>query len=114
VTLAHLGWPWTDEANAVGIIDLINGVAPDDAFFRFDISFGAPPAYRREVLSKAVACLTPNLMQFGSDRFLPCEGAHIASAIAEVRDLLDRISATPEEVDRILAGTARAWLAGRP
>jgi predicted TIM-barrel fold metal-dependent hydrolase len=28
VTLAHLGWPWPDEANAVGLIDLINGVPP--------------------------------------------------------------------------------------
>lgn len=52
VTLAHLGWPWTDEANAVGLIDLINGIGPDDSQFRFDISFGAPPIYRLETLEK--------------------------------------------------------------
>jgi predicted TIM-barrel fold metal-dependent hydrolase len=74
VTLAHLGWPWTDEANAVGLIDLINGVTPDDSQFRFDISFGAPPIYRLEVLRKAIAVLTPELLQFGSDVFLPCSG----------------------------------------
>src|SRR5207253_7782196 len=51
VTLAHLGWPWCDEANAVGVIDLINGVHPDDSQFRFDISFGPPPVYRRRVLA---------------------------------------------------------------
>ena len=28
VTLAHLGWPWTDEAIALGLIDRIHGV-PD-------------------------------------------------------------------------------------
>ena len=45
VTLAHLGWPWCDEANAVGLIDRINGVPADASQFRFDISFGSPPAY---------------------------------------------------------------------
>jgi len=112
VTLAHLGWPWTDEANALGIIDLINGVEPDDAVFRFDISFGPPPVYRRDALSKALACLGAGLMQFGSDRFLPCPGAHIASAIDEVRDHLGALDAKPEEVERIMSGTARAWLRG--
>src|SRR4029078_7584881 len=81
VTLAHLGWPWCDEANAVGIIDLINGVDPDRATFGSDLSSGPPPVYRLEVLRKALACLTPNLLQFGSDRFLPCTGAHIAEAL---------------------------------
>lgn len=42
VTLAHLGWPWCDEAIAVGLIELIHGVAPDRVMFRFDISFGPP------------------------------------------------------------------------
>jgi predicted TIM-barrel fold metal-dependent hydrolase len=114
VTLAHLSWPWTDEANAVGIIDLINGVPPDDAFFRFDLSFGAPPPYRHDVLAKALGCLTPALLQFGSDRFLPCDGAHIASAIDEVRTLLAGAGASAEDAERIFSGTARAWLAGRP
>ena len=109
-TLAHLGWPWCDEANAVGIIDLINGVNPDVSAFRFDISFGAPPVYREDVLRKAVACLTPALLQFGSDRFLPCDGAHIGSAIAEVRELLDTLGVGGAERERIMSGTAAAWL----
>ena len=110
VTLAHLGWPWCDEANAVGLIDLINGVAPDESQFRFDISFGAPPVYRLEVLKKSVAVLGPSLLQFGSDRFLPCSGSHIASAVSEARELLEQINLSSEAIDRVMCGTASAWL----
>lgn len=110
VTLAHLGWPWCDEANAVGLIDLINGVDPDSSQFRFDISFGAPPIYREDVLRKALAVLTPALLQFGSDRFLPCSGAHIRSAIDEVDLLLSTFGVDPLAKQRVMSGTAAAWL----
>src|SRR6476660_9750250 len=72
VTLAHLGWPWCDEANAVGVIDRINGVPPAESQFRFDLSFGPPPIYRAEVFRKALDVIGPRSLQFGSDRFLPC------------------------------------------
>ena len=110
VTLAHLGWPWTDEANAVGLIDLINGVAPDNSQFRFDISFGAPPAYRLDVLSKAIAVLTPELLQFGSDVFLPCSGDLIKNRIDDVVTLLDSLNVDTRSRERIMGGTAAAWL----
>jgi predicted TIM-barrel fold metal-dependent hydrolase len=111
VTLAHLGWPWCDEANAVGLIDLINGVEPHQCQFRFDISFGPPPIYRREVLEKALAVLGPRLLQFGSDRFLPCSGAHIRSAIDEVTALLDELQVKEEDREQMMWGTAANWLA---
>lgn len=110
VTLAHLGWPWCDEANAVGLIDLINGVRPDDSHFRFDVSFGPPPVYRREVFRKALDVLGPGLIQFGSDRFFPCSGAHIRVLVDEVLRLLDELEVAPADRDRIMAGTAAAWL----
>ena len=110
VTLAHLGWPWCDEANAVGVIDLINGVPPDDSQFRFDISFGPPPVYRREVLHKALDVLTPRLIQFGSDRFFPCSGPHIREMIDEVCRLLDELEVDQAGRERIMGGTAAAWL----
>jgi len=50
VTLAHLGWPWCDEANAVGLIDGSTVSPPHDCQFRFDLSFGPPPVYRLPVL----------------------------------------------------------------
>lgn len=110
VTLAHLGWPWCDEANAVGLIDLINGVPPDESQFRFDISFGPPPVYRLEVLRKALAVLGPGLIQFGSDRFFPCSGAHIRILVDEVLELFERLELGREDRERIMSGTAAAWL----
>jgi len=113
VTLAHLGWPWTDEAIAVGVIDRINGVAADECQFRFDISFGAPPAYRAQTMERALATLSADLLQFGSDRFLPVAASSIRAAIDDVVKLLDAADVSRAERDRIFAGTALAWL-GRP
>lgn len=113
VTLAHLGWPWCDEANAVGLIDLINGIAPDNSQFRFDISFGPPPVYRLEVLKKAIAVLTPGLLQFGSDVFLPCSGELIKSRIDDISTLLDQLDIDEPGRQRIMGGTAAAWLGAK-
>jgi uncharacterized protein len=110
VALAHLGWPWTDEAIAVGLIDRIHGVAHADAVFRFDISFGPPPPYRREVLARALEVLGAGALQFGSDCFLPCSGAHIAERMQWVHDLLDEIGADAHTRDQVWHGTAAAWL----
>ncbi|MFN8483426.1 MAG: amidohydrolase family protein [Anaerolineae bacterium] len=110
VTLAHLGWPWCDEAIAVGVIDLINGVNPDESQFRFDISFGPPPIYRHEVLRKALDVLGPRSIQFGSDRFFPCSGPHIREMVDEVHRLLDDLDVDAAGRDRIMGGTAAAWL----
>ncbi|MFN8500033.1 MAG: amidohydrolase family protein [Anaerolineae bacterium] len=110
VTLAHLGWPWCDEAIAVGVIDLINGVGPDESQFRFDISFGPPPIYRHEVLRKALDVLGPHSIQFGSDRFFPCSGPHIREMVDEVHRLLDDLNVDAAGRDRIMGGTAAAWL----
>lgn len=114
ITLAHLGWPWTDEAIAVGLIDRINGIAPDQCMFRFDISFGPPPPYRREAMSKALEVLGPELLQFGSDCFLPCPGAHIAERRGWVIDLLDDLKVDTPARERIWSGTAAAWLGLAP
>jgi predicted TIM-barrel fold metal-dependent hydrolase len=110
VTLAHLGWPWSDEAIAVGLIDLINGVPADQAAFRFDISFGPPPPYRREVFSRALEVLGPGLLQFGSDCFLPCPGAQIAERHGWAADLLHDLNVDAAGLTRIWSGTAAAWL----
>lgn len=110
VALAHLGWPWTDEANAVGLIDLINGVSPDNSQYRFDISFGAPPVYRLEVLRKAIAVLTSELLQFGSDVFLPCDGELLKSRINDVANLLAQLNVDKRDRERIMGGTAAVWL----
>jgi predicted TIM-barrel fold metal-dependent hydrolase len=110
VALAHLGWPWCDEANAVGVIDLINGVSPDASQFRFDISFGPPPPYRRPVLERALAVLGAGLLQFGSDRFLPCDGGWLREAVDEVFRLFDELDVGEADRRRVMGGTAANWL----
>jgi predicted TIM-barrel fold metal-dependent hydrolase len=110
VTLAHLGWPWTDEAIALGLIDRINGVPEDECAFRFDLSFGAPPPYRRDVLAKALEVLGPGLLQFGSDCFLPCPGREIAERRGWLESLLGEFGLDAAALDRIWHGTAARWL----
>ena len=110
VTLAHLGWPWCDEAIAVGLIDLINGVPPDRCQIRFDLSFGPPPAYRVDVIGRALEILGPDLLQFGSDRFFPCSGAHIAAGFADFDAVLTTLGTSETARRRMLHGTAANWL----
>lgn len=110
VTLAHVGWPWTDEAIAVALIDRINGVPADACQFRCDLSFGAPPVYRAAMMERAVATLSADLLQFGSDRFLPCPAQSIRDAIEEMQRLLDALELPVEARERVMAGTADAWL----
>jgi len=110
VALAHLGWPWTDEAIAVGLIDRIHGVPHAQAQFRFDISFGPPPPYRREVLKRALEVLGAGSLQFGSDCFLPCPGREIAQRHRWVVDLLDELEVDAAAREQIWSGTAAAWL----
>lgn len=114
VALAHLGWPWTDEAIAVGLIDLIHGVPADACAFRFDISFGPPPPYRLEVLRRSLEVLGPELLQYGSDCFLPCSGRQIAERHGWVVDLFDQLELDVAARDRIFSGTAAAWLGLAP
>lgn len=110
VTLAHLGWPWTDEAIAVGLIDVINGVPPEQVMFRFDLSFGPPPPYRLEVLRRALAVLGPDLLQFGSDCFLPCTGAEIAERRGWLHDLLEQLDVPEPARASVWSRTAANWL----
>lgn len=113
VTLAHLGWPWTNEAIAVGLIDRINGVPPEQCHFRFDISFGSPPIYRANVLRAALDVLGPELIQFGSDRFLPCSAEDLRHSIDVVDDLLSELNVEQAHRRMIMHETAQSWLFGR-
>lgn len=118
VTLAHMGWPWTDEALAVALIDRIHQVPYEDAQFRLDISFGPPPPYRREVLARMLEVLGPGALQFGSDCFLPCSGAQLRERCGWVLTLMDELGLDAAAREQILWGTAAAWLrlptSGRP
>jgi predicted TIM-barrel fold metal-dependent hydrolase len=113
-TLAHVGWPWTDEAIALGLIDRINGVPDAESAFRFDVSFGPPPAYRLKVLQLALEVLGPGLLQFGSDCFLPCPGAELRERRGWLEALLAELQVAEDAQTQIFSGTAAAWLDGPP
>lgn len=113
-TLAHVGWPWTDEAIALGLIDRINGVPDAESAFRFDLSFGPPPAYRLQVLRLALDVLGPGLLQFGSDCFLPCPGAELRGRRSWLEALLAELQVPADAQALIFSGTAAAWLEGPP
>ena len=81
----------------------------NDSAFRFDLSFGPPPPYRRDVLAKALEVLGPGLLQFGSDCFLPCPGAEIAERRGWLHDLLSEFNLDSAALERIWSGTAAAW-----
>jgi uncharacterized protein len=110
VTLAHVGWPWTDEAIAVALIDRIHGVPDEECVFRLDLSFGPPPPYRMEVLRRALEVLGPGALQYGSDCFLPCSGAAIAERRRWLVQLLDELQVDDGVRTQIFSGTAAAWL----
>lgn len=110
VTLAHMGWPWTDEALAVALIDRIHQVPPERAQFRLDISFGPPAPYRHEVLARMLEVLGPGSLQFGSDCFFPCSGAHLRERRDWVQDLMDELGLDAAAREQIWWGTAAAWL----
>lgn len=110
VTLAHLGWPWSDEAIAVALIDRIRGLRPQDCQFRLDLSFGPPPPYRQQVVGRAWQVLGADLLVYGSDRFLPCRGRDLRQAHSQVRALLEGLGLSDGEVRQVLGENALAWL----
>ncbi|HEY0877962.1 MAG TPA: hypothetical protein VGE10_05870, partial [Zeimonas sp.] len=65
---------------------------------------------RREVLERALQVLGAELLQFGSDCFLPCSGKTIAERRGWVVDLLDEIGVDAAARERIWSGTAASWL----
>lgn len=113
-TLAHLGWPWCDEAIAVGLIDLLHGRSAHERQFRFDLSFGPPPPYRERVFADALGVLGSAMLQYGSDAFLPCEAARLRRGIEETRAVLEAVGASAEDHANIFHQTAAQWLSGAP
>jgi hypothetical protein len=49
-------------------------------------------------------------LQFGSDCFLPCSGAHVLERKQWVVDLMDELDLGADTRQRLWSGTAAAWL----
>jgi predicted TIM-barrel fold metal-dependent hydrolase len=110
VVLAHMGWPWTDEAIAVALMDPLRGARPQ---ILLDTSPGTPPVYRRDAMTKAFQVLGSELLLFGSDRFLPVDGRQLARRLHDDVALWRAAGASDAELGRFLAGNARRVFAAR-
>lgn len=110
VVLAHMGWPWTDEAIAVALMDPLRGARPQ---ILLDTSPGTPPIYRRGALTRALQVLGPDLLLFGSDRFLPIDGAVLRARLDEDVALWRRAGARDADLEKLLSGNARRVFAPR-
>ncbi len=70
--LAHLGWPWVDECIGTLLMQTEHST-PGDAPLRVDLSFGCPPDWRLESISKAINNLPHEYLMFASDLFWPVD-----------------------------------------
>lgn len=103
VVLAHLGWPWVDEAIAVALMDPLKGQRRQ---VLLDISPGTPEVYRAEALRKAFAVLGGESLLFGSDVFCPFDPGKVRDRVRRDRDDLAASGATARDLDAIFGGNA--------
>jgi predicted TIM-barrel fold metal-dependent hydrolase len=77
VQLAHVGWPWVDEAIAVLDMEtILFGDQPDRWQFKADLSFGPPDDWQLEAWQKSLDCLPHSMLCYASDGFWPMEPEH--------------------------------------
>lgn len=72
--LAHLGWPWLDEA--IGVMEMeteIHDHKPESWQFRVDLSFGPPDDWQLETFEKALDSLPHQMLCYGADVFWPSD-----------------------------------------
>ncbi len=92
--IAHMAWPWTDEAIAtVGMGTLYNQTDQ----MRMDLAPGAPLEWREEAIAKALGYLPPEWILFGTDGKTTDDKA--ARVIREQDYIFDRLN-VPEDIRR--------------
>jgi glycosyltransferase involved in cell wall biosynthesis/predicted TIM-barrel fold metal-dependent hydrolase len=110
VVLAHLGWPWVDEAIAVAFMDVLKGAPPQ---ILLDTSPGTPPIYRDEALRKAFAVVGPGALLWGSDRFLPLDGKALREQLDQDLASFRSLGTDAGALEKIFGGNAAALFAPR-
>jgi predicted TIM-barrel fold metal-dependent hydrolase len=115
-SMAHIGWPWTDECIAVAQkFRMVNQRAEDRDPYQamVDLTVGTPKIYREDALRKCLACCGADLMMFGTDAGIGrryCKEWAFRNDEALLRDL----GCTEEELQMIFAGNAERFIAGTP
>jgi predicted TIM-barrel fold metal-dependent hydrolase len=103
--LAHLCWPWVDEALAVGgrfLYPAKSGFLSYKPQILFDISSGAPWLWKIDALRKAIAYLGAEMLIFGSDCGSGDNSKCFEEAIRRDYIILKQILARPDNELKII------------
>lgn len=77
VQLAHMSWPWVDEAIAVLDMEtILFGGEPTKWQLKADLSFGPPDDWQLDAWQKSLDSLPPSMLCYGSDGFWPMQPDH--------------------------------------
>ncbi len=109
--LAHMGWPWTDEAIAVA--DKLKNMQPrreQECTCYLDITTGAPRVWKVDALRKALAYFGDRHLIYGSDSRLPAGKDYAGIRLREDQEMLQEAGASEEAIDRIMRTNALRWL----
>jgi len=114
-SLAHIGWPWTDECIAVvQKFKVMNARdASRDSHQAFvDLTVGTPLIYRRDALEKCLSCIGADYMMFGTDGVIPREPFDKEKLQTDLR-LLGELNVSPGDREKIFAANAERFLRRR-
>ncbi len=107
--MAHLSWPWCDEALAV--MGRMRDAAEEGHFAwqsYIDTTPGTPPYIRRQAVRNALEFCGVERLLFGSDATIPGDMAHQKEVLDADLALYRELGLAPDAVQRVMSGTADA------
>ena len=108
-SLAHIGWPWTDECLAVaGRFRAAVRKGDGEMQMFIDMAPGAPAPWRVDAIRKAIAYLGPERLMYGSDAAPYCPEYSAEILAAERRILQQEIGLGADAMEQIMWRTCAA------
>ncbi len=105
--MAHISWPWCDECLAVmGRMRAAVREGNPQWQSYVDLTPGTPRYIRKQALANALEYCGAERLMFGSDSALPGDLTFQRELIQRDSALLDELGVSPEQKQRIFAGTA--------
>ncbi len=114
-SLAHIGWPWTDECIAVvQKFKVLNNrdESRDTHQAMIDLTPGTPLIYRKDALLKCLTCCGADFMIFGSDSGIPDSFLPEEKWKRDV-DMLTELGCTDDDLEKIFSANAERLLEKR-
>ncbi len=105
--MAHLSWPWCDEALAV--MGRMRDASHEGRFAwqsYIDTTPGTPPYIRRQAVRNALEFCGHERLLFGSDATVPGDLSHQKEVLDADLSLYRELGLSPQGIERIMAGTA--------